>query len=229
MSILDSVTLKNIDKRLLDSIKDSVKTALPKVAIAKGVALGSEFLHSFFKYPSFDAAKVLGVSEEIVKTRSIENFKYYFKDFARANLFEVMFFTEFDNMFLTKSCKSIDIPGVTFNETVIDHRKFVTGLDLDSVSLTFNVDNEGKILKYFETWSNKIYNKETHTYGFKDEYAYPIIISLYQRNGNIFGYIKFDNAYPTNISSIPLSWDTDNTILELTVAFNFDTYFSEFI
>lgn len=223
MSYFDAAT------RMMDSIRDSSRAALPNVAKALIISKGTEYIRGLLKNPEINVGDILGIDSSVIEKNKIENFKNYFKDFARANLFEVLFFTEYDNQFLQKACKSVDVPGITFRDSSVDGIKHINGYDLDSINMTFNLDSEGKILEMLTKWSEKIFDRKTKTFGFKDDYARPIIIRLMQRSGLTFANILIEDAYPLNISPISMSWDSTDTITEISVSMNFDMFTIDFI
>jgi len=162
---------------------------------------------------------------------SINSFVQHFTtDFARSNMFQVSFEgvqlkTPSAKEHLTMACKGIQIPGVTFIEGKYMfngfNRKSAIGADFDPIALTFLVDGSGKTLEIFEEWSNKIINKQTGKFGFKEDYQTDITIMLLDRTENIYDKIKVFEAYPTNIDAVDINWDNADTIMEITVSFNF--------
>ena len=169
---------------------------------------------------------------------SINDFISHFNtDFARSNLFhvtisEVNLNTPAALEHLKMSCKGVQVPGITFIEGkyILNgfNKKSVIGADLDPITLTFLVDGMGKTLQIFEEWSNKILNKKTGKFGFKENYECDIDIDLLDRAGNNFAIFTLLRAYPTNIDVVDLSWESADTIMEITVSFNFDKMLSSF-
>ncbi len=157
---------------------------------------------------------------------SVNTFTSYFSNgLARSTDFKAYFDGGIvDNLHLHFSCKSITIPGITLNDSVYDGRKFATGYDLDSFSASFLVDSDGKTLAEMAKWSNAIYNQQTGKFGWKDDYACDVTILLYTRAMEVANTIKMINTFPINITPIDLSWDTADTIVELSVDFDFDEY-----
>jgi len=117
------------------------------------------------------------------------------------------------------------------------------------IDVSFYIKGDYKVVTFFEKWMEKIsplYGKIEESTSFY-KFNYP---STYEKNINIVKYEKdsrpegdrlnkrFDegatndprtvtysllNAYPTNIISIPISYDQSN-ILKTTVTFNYDRY-----
>ena len=160
---------------------------------------------------------------------SINEFVNTITDFARPNLFQVNFggirLSPGGTEHLSAMCKSVQIPGITFIEGKYMlngfNRKMSIGADFDPITLTFLVDSEGKTIKILREWSNKIFG-ENGTFGFKEDYQTDISISLLDRAGKVYGDIVLINAYPTNIDPVELSYESSDSILEISVSFNFD-------
>lgn len=134
-----------------------------------------------------------------------------------------------------------DRQGVT--ETFANKRVF------SPVSVSFYVDYDYKVLEYFNTWFNTISPNLGSTGRPTYKFSYPrgnsagykkeIIITKFERNfrkadqrlveGGVYNYPEnrctytLRNAYPTDISSVPVSYDS-STILRVSVTFNYDTY-----
>ena len=157
---------------------------------------------------------------------TVNNFTSYFnKGIGQANYFETFWSGGgVSSEHLSKTCKTISIPGITLTDGVYDGRKFAVGYDFDSFSATFYIDAEGKTAKEFQRWSNAIYNQETGKFGWKDDYTCTTEVKLYTKNLSTYNTIKIQNVFPVNISPIEMSWDTENTLLEISVSFDFDNY-----
>lgn len=153
-------------------------------------------------------------------------------EYSRANMFYVEFLNLKDGDFLTYVCKDVEVPGLTFLEGQYQflgkNRKIVIGRDFDPIGLVFRIDGSGKTLKIFDGWTNEIIN-ENNQYGFLNDYAKQANIYLLNRNGDIFDTIKIDKFYPINISPVSFSWDSSDTISEIQIAFNYESFVHEFV
>ena len=113
-----------------------------------------------------------------------------------------------------------------------------------SVDVSFYIDQDYKVIEFFEQWMTKIspnegnidsYNK----FQYPDKYETNVIITKFEKNfrepsqrlvkdgvysmpGNRVEYTLL-NAYPINIISIPVSYGQAD-ILRTTVTFNYDVY-----
>lgn len=91
----------------------------------------------------------------------------------------------------------------------------------DEITMEFMVSSNYNIIDFFTTWKELIVNPITNEVGFYDEYvAKSFEISLTESINNEkdkFTFI-FDNAYPSNISSLNLSYD-DIDIMKIRITF----------
>ena len=110
----------------------------------------------------------------------------------------------------------------------------------DDVTLTFMVDREYKVLRYFEAWMQLI----NPLHGDADGKAHDQVMTLsypkdykctmsvvkfnkdYFRRGIGFIYYCFVRSWPLSISSIPVSYDS-GSVLKLNVTFRYERYVME--
>lgn len=115
------------------------------------------------------------------------------------------------------------------------HTRLYTDLDL-----TFYVDSDYDVLRYFELWmdyisggENKFQNSQTGNAfltGYFKRFKYPndyktsemSIIKFERDYENSLSYI-FMNAFPKGLTSIPVSYGSAD-LLKVTVTFNYDRY-----
>jgi hypothetical protein len=114
-----------------------------------------------------------------------------------------------------------------------------------NVDVSFYVDQDYKVLKFFEGWMALIspnigsIDNSYVRYNYADSYESDVIITKFERNfrndknklvkagvyappPNMVTY-TLRNAYPINLISVPVSYDGTN-ILRTTVTFNYDVY-----
>jgi hypothetical protein len=114
-----------------------------------------------------------------------------------------------------------------------------------NVDVSFYVDQDYKVLKFFEGWMALIspnigsIDNSYVRYNYADSYESDVIITKFERNfrndknklvkagvyappPNMVTY-TLRNAYPVNLISVPVSYDGTN-ILRTTVTFNYDVY-----
>ena len=128
---------------------------------------------------------------------------------------------------LTHACKTATIPGVTYTENKFYHdgyfNKFVSGADYDPFTLIFMVDGgESQVIKCFDEWSKKIF--DDGKFGYQENYVCDIKFEIFNRDGTVAYTTEIIDAYPTNISPIELSFDSNDEILEYPISFNFKKF-----
>ena len=155
---------------------------------------------------------------------------------ARPNLFEVVLaFPDglgieggvVDNArFLVKAAA---LPASTIAPIDIPFRgrilKIAGDRTFETWTITVMNDSSFEIRSAFEKWMNFI-NKMDDGTGVTDPVAYQkdAIVHQLDRTGEILRSYKFWDIFPTNISTIDLSYETTDTIEEFTVTFQVQTF-----
>jgi hypothetical protein len=147
---------------------------------------------------------------------------------ARSNLFEVVLsFPEAapaDNNVLDKSrflVKSVAMPASTVTPLPVAFRGRTLNVagdrTFESWTITIINDTDFSIRSAFENWMNTM-NKVSDNTGITDPALYQADAFVYQldRDGSTLRAYHFYDLFPTNMSSIPLSYDTES-IQEFTV------------
>lgn len=154
------------------------------------------------------------------------------QDYLRPNLFSVYF--NFDAPFKIEYgsvlVRTSQLPGQTINSaySLYNNRKnnFATTLDLDDVSMDIYCDSANKAHSFMLYWQSKVISPVTRVQNFKNDYAGSVEIIQHTRPLLIAGYeavnAKLINAWPTNVSPIELSADSENDICRFSVTFKFD-------
>ena len=148
---------------------------------------------------------------------------------ARPNLFEVELAfpgaVGVDNDTLQKArflVKAAALPASTVSPIDVPFRGRVLKIAGDRTFETWTItvinDVDFSIRSAFEKWMNKI-NKMNDGTGLTDPEAYQADAYVYQlgRDGGILRSYHFYDVFPTNISTIDLSYETTDTIEEFTV------------
>jgi len=148
---------------------------------------------------------------------------------ARNNLFEVeLAFPDavrVDNDVLEKSrflVKSAALPASTIAPIDIPFRGRILKVAGDRTFETWTItvinDVDFSIRSAFEKWMNTI-NKMTDATGLSNpvDYQKDAIVKQLDRDGSVLRSYKFWDVFPTNISTIDLSYETTDTIQEFTV------------
>jgi len=110
----------------------------------------------------------------------------------------------------------------------------------DDVTLTFMVDKDYKVIKYFEAWIQLINPLHGDTDGKADNQVmtlnypkdYKCTMSVvkfnkdYFKRGGGYVYYCFIRSWPLSISSVPVNYDS-GSILKLNVTFRYERYVME--
>ena len=148
---------------------------------------------------------------------------------ARPNLFEVVLAfpsaVAIDNDVLQKSrflVKAAALPASTIAPVDIPFRGRILKVAGDRTFETWTItvinDVDFSIRSAFEKWMNSI-NKMTDATGLTNpaDYHKDAIVNQLDRDGSVLRAYKFWDIFPTNVSTIDLSYETTDTIQEFTV------------
>ena len=148
---------------------------------------------------------------------------------ARPNLFEVeLAFPDavvIDNDVLQKArflVKAAALPASNIAPIEIPFRGRILKIAGDRTFETWTItvinDTDFSIRSAFEKWMNVI-NKMSDATGQVDpeEYQKDAVVKQLDRDGSVLRSYKFWDIFPTNISTIDLSYETTDTIQEFTV------------
>ena len=110
----------------------------------------------------------------------------------------------------------------------------------DDVTFTFMVDNEYKVMRFFESWVglvNPLYgttsastSNQTMTLNYPKKYKCDMAISKFNkdysmnREGGIVLLYQFNEAWPFSIASTPVNYQ-GGSVLKLNVTFRYTRYF----
>jgi len=133
------------------------------------------------------------------------------------------------NSFATSEMTS-DFPGVT--------QKFPYRKIYNDLQLTFYVDAEYKIIKFFEGWMSYIASpfglgqaiyesssRASFRFNYPDAYKCNLYVAKFNKDAEISSKIsyRFINAFPIDITTMPVSYDSSD-ILKCSVSFSYDRY-----
>lgn len=135
--------------------------------------------------------------------------------------------------------------GEVYGDRMGRSEQYPTKKVYPAVDVSFYIDKDYKVLTYFETWMNSIsknYGSVDNSYvrhNYASEYEKEVIITKFERDlrarperlkkagvyrppeKNVTYTLR--NAFPSNLISIPVSYD-GASILKTTVTFNYDVY-----
>jgi len=147
--------------------------------------------------------------------------------FARPTKYEVSVFAPTaigDSRNHTFQCVSASMPGKSFS--TFDVRRgspIQTKLPYDNIydelRLTFRLSDDHSERTFFENWHNYIYDEANAQFRFAKSYYGTIEVTQLTNDLNKSKTIRCVDVFPTNISSIELSFDTTDTIATFEVQF----------
>lgn len=158
---------------------------------------------------------------------SVTDFKGAFEALAKPTLFKVQGFGTGRQMeFL---CKAAQLPASTLGVIEVPYlgRKIKIPGDRVYAEWTVTIVNDETfdLRKYFEDWVQKI-NHEVTNIGTPAVEAIKEDGSVYQLNNqhNTIVEYKIVGAFPTEVSPVDLSMESNDTVSEFTVNFAFDYF-----
>ena len=173
---------------------------------------------------------------------------------AKSNLFSVQItlppkLAMIENYISTRDlqffCRSVDLPKVEVNttsfyaETIGQSERRVTGInDYDVLPMTFMVDSNYNVVKFFHRWMQSVVNYDVsagkltelpgsrqmaYEVGYKTDYSSTITIETYSGNSPFGGNYKYvlGNAFPINVGNATHAYDQDGLMI-IPVGFTYD-------
>lgn len=142
---------------------------------------------------------------------------------------------------LSIRCESASMPGVTLASAEgpprlgvgpNEHQPY--GVTFDDVTLGFIVDRKSEIYQFFYQWMNYIVNYNTskgetgYEVGYRQNFMTEIFVTLYDSSQKPIQKMTMRRAYPKSISAVDLNWDSQGTLVKLSIPFSYKTYDIEF-
>lgn len=150
---------------------------------------------------------------------------------ARPNLFSVQLLNPINasgDLKLQFMAKATALPESTLGSIEVGYygRKIKLAGDrtFPEWEVTVINDEDFLIRNALENWSNAInrHQQNITDVNSPSEYKSQAEVLHYGKNGTILRKYQFNGIFPTNIASIPLDWDTTDTIEEFSVTFQYD-------
>jgi hypothetical protein len=89
----------------------------------------------------------------------------------------------------------------------------------DGISMTFHVDREMKVKKYFDDWIETVVNRNNFTVAYQNEYVTKISIRQLDEANNVNYEIELLEAFPRSITLMDLNQTAQNQTHRLNVIF----------
>ncbi len=149
---------------------------------------------------------------------------------ARPNLFKATInfpaYAGGDSEFTSFMVKGAGLPSSTIANIDVPFRgrqlKIAGDRTFEPWTITIINDSEMKVRNAFETWMNGI-NEHVNNTGLQNptDYQADMIVEQLGKDGSVTKEYKIRGAFPTNVSQIELSYDTNDQIEEFTVEINY--------
>jgi len=145
---------------------------------------------------------------------------------ARANMFKVTCgfpaVAQGDVELTSFMCKGAQLPSSVIAPIVVPFRgrqlQIAGDRTFEPWNLTVINDGEFVVRNAFERWMNAI-NEHANNTGLSDPTSYQadMIVEQLRKDGTVSKKYDIRGTFPTNLSAIDVSYDTENTIEEFTV------------
>lgn len=137
-------------------------------------------------------------------------------------------------------CYDASLPGSTLATTTVEgnftgvQQQYAHTRLFNNITLGFYCDSDYKVLKFFEYWIEYISGAgtaDTRSRGYFYRMRYPdqykcegMRIAKFDRDYKKGVQYNFISLFPVSVSSTPVSYENPNSILRISVDFNFDRY-----
>jgi hypothetical protein len=158
---------------------------------------------------------------------------------SRPNRFEVLITSagdksEYaDDNFVALWCQSVDIPGRTMesqpNENIYGpSHEIAQGIVLTgTIEMTFLLDENYNIKRYFDNWQKKIYDPNTYDMYYYSNYVRDMTIKQLSKNDDIVFQCKVYEAFPKTVELISLNANNRSEASTLSVTMSFRDWIEE--
>ena len=146
---------------------------------------------------------------------------------ARANLFKATvnfpsFVSTSDVELTSFLCKGVQIPSSVIAPITIPFRgrqlQMAGDRTFEPLTLTIINDASFVVRNAFESWANGINNFAENTgLSNMNDYICDVVVEQLNKAGETTKKYEFRGCWPSNVSTIDLNYDTENTIEEFTV------------
>jgi hypothetical protein len=147
---------------------------------------------------------------------------------ARPTLFEAfIIFPGFPNSDFSFHCKTAQLPGKTLGTVEVPYfgRKIKVQGDQTFADWTVTVMNEEnfKVRNAFENWMSRINTTVGNVKTLpSNRYKSQALVNQYNKQNVLLQQYKFEGMWPSDISPIDVSWESNDTIEEFTVTLQYD-------
>lgn len=124
-------------------------------------------------------------------------------------------------------CDSTSLPGTSLSTVDVspygEIREQPTQRIYDPVNLSFYVDIDFKIKKFFDLWLNYIINPITRNHSYYSNYVTKVEITAYDGEHNERYKVTLNECYPKSVGNIEMSYSAEG-IMKLNVTLQYRNY-----
>jgi hypothetical protein len=121
-------------------------------------------------------------------------------------------------------CSDVTIPGVSMATNQIrihgEVREAPNEKMFDNASLSFYVDNNMEVKKFFDQWMESIQDPWSRNFNYYDEYTSEIKIEVEDTKNRKRYEIEMHECYPKNIGQIQVGYD-QKEVMKLQISMNY--------
>lgn len=123
-------------------------------------------------------------------------------------------------------CDQVQLPGMNYNTTAIatygEAREVPYGRMFDSLTLSFYVDNEMKVKRYFDNWMAQVQNPLNRTFNYYNDYVKKVQVIVEDVESMGKYAVNLYECYPKTIGSIQLDYASKDVMkLNITLAYKY--------
>ena len=148
---------------------------------------------------------------------------------ARTNRYTVLFagMQSVRAMDVVLLCDQVQIPGTNFNTTDMrtfgEVRKAPYERLYEDINMSFYVDSNLEVKKFFDDWMLDIQNPMTRNFNYYDNYTNDIVIEVQDLKNQARYGVKLFEAFPKSIGAVQLDY-SGKDIMKLSVNFAYKYY-----
>ncbi len=111
------------------------------------------------------------------------------------------------------STKSFKIFGPTYQ------RPFGAEYGGEGISMTFHVDRDMQVKKFFDEWTARVVDPDSGLVGYQEDYACEIKLRQLDELDNVTNELKLEEAFPRSVNLLELNNSAQNQTHRLNVLF----------
>lgn len=148
---------------------------------------------------------------------------------VRSNLFQVQILNPVDPSADFKApfmIKTAQLPASTVGSFTVPYFgrqvKYAGDKTFAEWTVTIINDEDFLIRNAMEAWMNAINSHDSNTRALPQDYKSNALITQYSKSGDPLRSYVFEGMYPTTVAAIDVGWDTNDSIQDFQVTFEYD-------